>query len=72
MARVDERGSDSGVSAAGAGRFVAVGAGQSTAVGGGQYTAPGWVRDENGRLRREANGEVYEVAGDGRRACCGE
>ena len=37
MARVDERGLDGGVSAAGAG----------------QFTAPGWVRDENGALRRE-------------------
>ena len=37
MARADERGSDGGVSAAGTG----------------QFTAPGWVRDENGALRRE-------------------
>ena len=37
MARVEERGADSGV----------------TAAGDGQYTAPGWVRDENGCLRRE-------------------
>ena len=37
MARIEERGSDSGVSAAEAG----------------QFTAPGWVRDANGVLRRE-------------------
>ena len=37
MARVDERGLDGGVSAAETG----------------QFTAPGWVRDENGVLRRE-------------------
>ena len=37
MARVDERGLDGGVSAAGTGR--------STAAGAGQFTAPGWVRD---------------------------
>ena len=27
--------------------------GRSTAAGVGQFTAPGWVRDENGALRRE-------------------
>lgn len=37
MVRIDERGSDGGVSAAEAG----------------QFTAPGWVCDANGVLRRE-------------------
>ena len=40
--RIDERGSDSGVSASGAG----------------QFTAPGWERDANGALRRETIGRV--------------
>lgn len=53
MARVDERGLDGGVSAAGTGRSTAAGAGQSVAAGAGRFTAPGWVRDKNGALRRE-------------------
>lgn len=61
MARVDERGLDGGVSAAGTGRAAAAGTGQSAAAraeqsiaaGTGQFTAPGWVRDENGVLKRE-------------------
>ena len=39
MVQIDERGSDSGVSAAGAERFAVAGTGQSIAAGGGQYTA---------------------------------
>ncbi len=53
MARIDERGLDGGVSAAGTGRFTAAGTGRPAAAGTGQFTAPGWVRDENGCLRRE-------------------
>lgn len=53
MARVDERGLDGGVSAAETGRYTAVGTEQSIAARTGQFTAPGWVRDENGALRRE-------------------
>ena len=53
MGRVDERGLDGGVSAAGPGQSAAAGTGQSIAARTGQFTAPGWVRDENGALRRE-------------------
>ena len=52
MGRVDERGLDGGVSAAGTGQSAA-GTGRFAAAGAGQFTAPGWVRDENGRLKRE-------------------